>query len=162
VPKATVIELTYLASRVASQTTGPLAAFPNDRFDIRATDEFTVAGRAGFVHGQYLFYGRAGYASAAVETTASSPIIDISGHVSRRESGWLVGGGMEGSIYSHVLFGLEYNYIAFFDSRFAGVTTGAVAGLPFTTDLGDFHQHTVTARLSVLFNPLTCCARPPD
>ena len=152
-------EVSYVDNKLSSRTTGPIAAFPTDAFTIRAPDLFTAAGRVGFVHAQYLFYGRAGYASARLEITADSPVTGTTGRANQRDVGWLIGGGLESRIVSNVLFGLEYNYIGLSGDRFSGVTSGAVPGLPFNTDIGNLHMQTVTARLSVLFGPNMCCSR---
>lgn len=151
-------EVSYVDNRLTSQTTGPIAAFPTDRFDIRASDLFMTVGRAGLIFGQYLFYGRAGYASSLVDVGANSQATGITGRASHRDGGWAIGGGLDGSIYSHVLFGLEYNYVSMPDGRLSASTTGAALGLPFTSDLGNFHMHTVTARLSFLFDSSFCCS----
>jgi outer membrane immunogenic protein len=151
-------EVGYAGNRLSANTTGPFASTPLDQFRISASDLFTVAGRFGFVaHDQYLFYGKAGYASSLFELNAVSAT-GVSAQARERESGWLVGAGLESRIISNVLFGLEYNYIGFPSDRVTTLTGGAAPGGPFNADIGNLHMQTFVARLSILFGPYACCS----
>ena len=149
------VEASYAGSRFSDTVAGPIATNPLDRFTI-TSDLLMVTGRLGLVHGQYLFYGKAGYASANVEVKAGSST-GATAFASHRENGWTVGGGLESRIISNIIFGLEYNYVSLPGDRFTAVTGGAVPGAPFNADIGDLHMHTFLARLSILFGPSACC-----
>jgi outer membrane immunogenic protein len=149
-------EISYVNNRLTNVVVGPISVFPTDRFTISAKDLFTVTGRMGYVHGQYLFYGKAGYANSSLGISADSPTTGVTAHANKREGGWTIGGGLDTRIVSNVLFGLEYSYVGLPSDRFTGLTS-AVPGLPFNADIDALHMHTVTARLSVLFGPSICC-----
>jgi outer membrane immunogenic protein len=150
------VEVSYAGSGFSDTVVGPIAGFPLDRFTVSASDLLLVTGRLGYVHGQYLFYGKAGFASANVEVNANSAS-GTTASASARENGWTVGAGLESRIISNIIFGLEYNYVSLPGDRFTGVTAGAVPGTPFHADIDDLHMHTFVARLSILFGPQTCC-----
>jgi opacity protein-like surface antigen len=137
---------------------GPFPAAPADQFSLGATDLFTVAGRIGITgfHDQYLFYGKAGYANSQFELKATSST-GVAARASQRESGWIVGGGLESRIISNVIFGIEYNYLSFAGDRFTGVTGGTAPAGPFNFDIDKLQTQTFTFRLSVLFGPHACC-----
>jgi outer membrane immunogenic protein len=134
---------------------GPLIGAPLNRFKISSQDLFTVAGRLGYVHDKFLFYGKGGYANAGVDVSAINT--GITAGTNQRMNGWTVGGGIEMRLYSEILFGIEYNFIDFSGDRFTGFTTGSSPGLPFHADINDIHTQSVVARLSVLFGPNACC-----
>jgi opacity protein-like surface antigen len=116
-----------------------------------------VTGRLGVVVGQSLFYARGGYASSSIELNAASATLPVTANISQRESGWIVGGGLEARIVSNLIFGLEYNYISLPTERFSTITAGAIPNVPLHLNFEDLHAHTVTARLSILFGPQACC-----
>jgi outer membrane immunogenic protein len=150
------VEVSYAGSRFSDMVTGPVPGFPNDEFTVAVKDLLLVTGRLGFVHGQYLFYGKAGYASANVDVSAGS-FLGTSAFASHRENGWTVGGGLESRIISNIIFGLEYDYVSLPGDRFTAITTGTLPGQPFNADIGDLHMHSFVARLSILFGPNACC-----
>jgi outer membrane immunogenic protein len=119
-------EVSYVNSRLSNVVAGPITVFPTDRFTISAKDLFTVTGRMGYVHGQYLFYGKAGYANSSVGISADSPTTGITATANKREGGWTIGGGLDTRIVSNVLFGLEYSYVGLSSDRFTGVTAGSI------------------------------------
>jgi outer membrane immunogenic protein len=154
-------EVGYAGSWFGSKTTGPFTGAPLDQFRLNSPDLLTVAGRLGYVfHDQYLFYGKAGYASSQFELNAVSAasVNIVTAHAQERENGWLVGVGFESRIISNILFGLEYNYIGFSGDRFTGLTAGAAPGGPFNADIGNLQMQTFVARLSILFGPQACCS----
>jgi len=150
------VEVSYAGSGFSDTVVGPIAGNPSDRFTISANDLLMVTGRLGYVHGQYLFYGKAGFASANVDVSAWSPTSATKASASARENGWTVGAGLESRVISNIIFGLEYDYVSLPGGRFSGVTAGGVPGT-FNADIGDLHMHTFVARLSILFGPQTCC-----
>jgi outer membrane immunogenic protein len=161
-------ELGYAGNRLSARTMGPFPGAPLDQFHLDGSDLFTLAARFGYVfHDQYLFYGKAGFASSLLEARALSTsvlpaggIATIAAHAQDRENGWLVGVGFESRVISNIIFGVEYNYIDFSDGSFSGVTGGTApgAGGPFNADIGNLHMQTFVARLSILFGPQACCS----
>jgi len=149
------VEVSYAGSRLTNSVIGPLPSNSN-RFGIDVSDLFTVSGRLGIVHGQYLFYAKTGYASSQLELNAG-PSGGVLARSAQREGGWLVGAGLESRMVSNIIFGLEYNYVGLASDRFTGLTTGTIAGAPFNADIDNAHMHTVLARLSILFGPHACC-----
>jgi outer membrane immunogenic protein len=139
---------------------GPFPAnlLPTDRLTIDMSDLLLVTGRLGVVVGQSLFYARGGYASSSIELNAASATLPVTANISQRESGWIVGGGLEARIVSNLIFGLEYNYISLPTERFSTITAGAIPNVPLHLNFEDLHAHTVTARLSILFGPQACCS----
>ena len=151
-------ELGYAGNRLSARTMGPFPGAPLDQFHMDGSDLFTLACRVGYIfHDQYLFYGKAGYASSLLEISALSTA-GAAAHAQERENGWLVGVGFESRIISNILFGLEYNYIGFSDDRFTSVTGGTAPSGPFNADIGNLHMQTFVARLSILFGPQSCCS----
>ena len=81
-------EVSYAGSWLSdASVTGPFPAAPFDRFVIDTADLLTVTGRLGFVHGQFLLYGKGGYASSLVEVKAGN-LLGTTAQASRREGGW--------------------------------------------------------------------------
>ena len=150
-------EVSYAGNRLSSLVTGPFPPATTDQFVIDAADLFTATGRVGIIHGQYLLYGKAGYASSLIELNAASGG-GVTAQASRRESGWTVGGGLEARMVSNIIFGLEYDFVSLGSDRFTTVTSGTVPGGPFNADIDNLHMHTFVARLSVLFGPHACCS----
>jgi len=151
-------EASYAGAGRHDPITGPLAAAPADQFVFGATDLFTATGRIGVTafQDQYLFYGKAGYANAGMELRATSST-GVTARANQRESGWVVGGGLESRIISNVIFGIEYDYVSFAGERFSGVTGGLGPAGPFNFDIDKLQTQTFTFRLSVLFGPGKCC-----
>jgi outer membrane immunogenic protein len=148
-------EVSYADNRIGYGVNNPLG--PPVEFNVGATDLFTVTGRLGFVHSQFLLYGKAGYASASIQADALR-VDGTFASADHRLHGWVVGGGLEMRMVSHILFGLEYNYVSLPGERFASLTQGTVPGLAFNADIDDLSAHTFVARLSILFGPQACCS----
>lgn len=136
--------------------TGPVAAFPVDRFALDTKDLLTITGRIGFAHDKFLLYTKAGYANSFVEVSAISST-GVTARATERESGWIVGAGLETRLLSDILLGVEYNYLSLPSDRFSTLTGGTTGGLPFHADIDVPHMHLVMARLSILFGPYACC-----
>jgi outer membrane immunogenic protein len=154
-------EASYAGSRFSNVFTGAIPGFPGDRLGVKAHDLLTVTGRLGFVHDQYLFYAKGGWANSSVQVGAESETGAATGttaYSTRRENGWTIGGGIESRIISNIIFGLEYNYVSLPNDRFTAVTGGTLPGAPFTADIDGLHMHAVVARLGILFGPNACCA----
>jgi outer membrane immunogenic protein len=151
-------DVSYAGAGRHDPIVGPLPAGPADQFIFGATDLFTTTGRIGFTgfQDQYLFYGKAGYASSNMELKATSTA-GVTASASHRENGWIVGGGLESRIISNVIFGIEYDYVGFARGRFTGVTGGTGPAGPFNFDIDKLQTQTFTFRLSLLFGPHMCC-----
>lgn len=151
-------EVGYAGNRLSAKG-APFTSAPLDEFRLEGSDLFTLAARFGYVfRDQYLFYGKAGFASSSFELKASSAATGVTAHAQERENGWLIGAGVESRIISNILFGLEYNYIDLSGDRFTGLTGGTAPGGPFNADIGNLHMQTFVARLSILFGPDACCS----
>jgi outer membrane immunogenic protein len=148
-------EVAYADNGERGQATGTMTSRPSV---VRVPDLLTVAGRLGFARDQFLFYGRAGFASSRVEIGAvslpSGPLPSgLAAHASQRENGWILGTGFEARMISNMVFGVEYNYVGLPGGRF----TATPAGMPFNVDLGEAQVQTIMARFSILFGPTACC-----
>ena len=151
-------EVSYAGSRLSDTITSDLPNLPPDQgtYTVAQNDLFTVTGRLGFVHSNFLLYGKAGYANSSMEVKFASTE-GTTASATRRESGWTVGGGVEARMISNIIFGLEYNYVNLPGDRFSASAAGTTPG-QFTADISDIHEHTFLARLSVLFGPSACCS----
>jgi outer membrane immunogenic protein len=144
-------EFSYADNGEVGRVNGPLGLLK-----VNVDDLLTLTARLGYAHDQFLFYGKAGYASSGVELGANSAL-GVTAHASQRESGWTVGVGFDARMISNMLFGVEYNYIGLPGGRFTGVTGGTIPGAPFSADISGAEVQTVMARFSILFGPTACC-----
>jgi outer membrane immunogenic protein len=145
------VEISYSGSSMRDRVTGPVAAFPQDRFGTEIEDLFTATGRIGYAAQNWLLYAKGGYANAEVEIDGLSgiPVAGVTFDTSNRLAGWTVGGGFDYRLHRNAVLGIEYNYVDLGGDRFTTRTGGTVLNLPFSTDL-DVSAHTVTARFSIL------------
>jgi outer membrane immunogenic protein len=146
-------EFSYADNGEVGRMTGPLGL---GGFKVNVPDLLTLVARLGYAHDQFLFYGKAGYASSSLELGAGSAT-GVTAHASQSESGWTVGVGFEARMISNILFGVEYSYIGLPGGRFTGVTGGTAPGIPFSIDVSGAEMQTVMARFSILFGPTACC-----
>src|SRR5262249_6249045 len=123
------VELTGAVAGLNERRVGPLVGVPPDPFKNDSSDLFTLPGRPGYVYDKFLFYGKAGYANGGVDVSAITTS-GITASANARESGWVIGTGVEMRLLSEVVFGIEYNFIDFPGDRFTSVTGGTVANLP--------------------------------
>jgi len=144
-------ELAFVGTE-ARETLTSLPAFAQERFKTSLSDLLTITGRAGVPIGNFLLYGKAGYADAHVDLGALSVATGTSADASRTEGGWTAGAGWEWRIGRSLIFGVEYDYVDLSSSRLSGVTGGAAPGLPFHVDLDSVRSQTVMARLSILLD----------
>lgn len=73
----------------------------------------TVGPRLGWAHGQWLFFGTGGWATADVQTRGepfSSPGTFFN-KTNERQNGWFAGGGVEYALSQNVLAGVEYQHV---------------------------------------------------
>jgi outer membrane immunogenic protein len=114
----------------------------------------TVAGRAGFIGGNTLFYLKGGWAVGEVMTYHEDYAGGRQGFYSTSEThnGWVAGAGVEHAIGSNVSVALEYNYIDLGEQDHSGIATAPFGGL-VTNDI-DVTLHTATARINWHLNPL--------
>jgi outer membrane immunogenic protein len=94
--------------------------FGTSSFQTEVKDFMSIAGRLGYAQDNWLLYGKAGYASARIETSAQTDgtacffacFIDFAGSVStsKRHDGYVLGAGLEYMIRPNVILGVEYDY----------------------------------------------------
>lgn len=73
---------------------------------------FAFTARLGLAHGNWMIYGKGGWANAEVDqaniqTSTQLRISEFNG----RANGWTVGGGFEYALYPSVIFGTEYDWV---------------------------------------------------
>jgi len=129
-----------------------------DAIELQTSGMFTVAGRVGFAHGNTLFYGIGGLASAEVKTNLTSsgqvgvcilinclekngfdpenPTLPAglldgagSGQTSERHYGFMVGGGIDHMVNKYLSFGVEYNYTKLGSETHSGNFSGSIVAL---------------------------------
>lgn len=115
----------------------------------------TLTGRVGFVAGDWLFYGRAGWAWSALET--AGPLVNAAGTVlvnneaSTKLDGWTVGAGIEWALSKNWSVRAQYDYHdlnATVTTRSVNVRDGAVT---FSRADTDVDVHTVKLGVSMRF-----------
>ncbi|WP_072385836.1 outer membrane beta-barrel protein [Hyphomicrobium sp. CS1BSMeth3] len=112
-----------------------------------------LTGRLGYAWGNALFYGKAGYAGAAVQLkTHEHYPFGESWVSSSREwyKGWVLGSGIEYRLDSNLVFGIEYNFVHLSGSTAASILTENGGALVNTfKSRVDVDAHTLQARLSM-------------
>jgi len=131
---------------------------------------FLATGRLGYAWDRGLAYLKGGYASVtlastqfasgtAIVDTRAGPIplpFEAAGRTSERHHGWTLGAGFEYALTTHILFGLEYNFIDLGSQTHHGLAAVVVAGEPLdpirlSALLDPDGVHTLWARLSFKF-----------
>lgn len=123
-------------------------ANPAVTYATRQSDLFTAAGRLGVSFENYLIYAKGGYASVETEYKGEFTGVD-SFKTSKRNNGYVVGGGVEYMIDRHLIFGLEYNHIELGDRDVSGTT--ATLNFPYAITRANSDIDTFVARLSYKF-----------
>lgn len=111
-------------------------------------DLLTIVGRLGVASGPWLFYGRAGYASADVEYRGAQSAIGDSFSRSDRRDGYVVGLGVEHMLTRNLVLGLEYNFVSLDGGTVTGLTQ---LGIPYTLRADDVEIQSLMARLNWRF-----------
>lgn len=131
------------------------SAVPDRLRQSKITDLLLVTGRIGYASSDWLGYVKGGYANSNVDfntVVASNALATTSS--SGRDSGWIVGGGVEYAISPYISAGLEYNFVRVnVGDRNQAVTPGFV--IPETVTSVHSDVQTVWARLNVRFASLT-------
>lgn len=113
-------ELSYSKADLSQRTFIPATAGPWppnpvwNRVRIMGIDDIVTATvQAGMKNGQFLFYGKAGYAGANVRTFGANVSVtpNIFGDVTRFEHGWTIGAGVDYQLSSNVSVGLDFSHI---------------------------------------------------
>ncbi len=140
------VEVSWSAVDLSDRRTSVLQ--PGRLRQIEIDSLFTVTGRLGLVLNDWLLYAKGGYASADVDTFAINPATGVSGSTSGRESGWIIGAGLEKALMPNLILGAEYNFVQLnVGSRSAIATDGTT----FSYSGTDAEVHTLMARLSYKF-----------
>jgi outer membrane immunogenic protein len=152
-----------LDANVQTTNVVPSVPFPPGSLNVQMSQNLdwlaSVRGRVGYVWGQSLWYATGGAAWEGVEyagaftvpiSTASTP-----NPITKTNSGWVAGGGVEYMATEHVLLRLEYLYYGF--KSFTAVGPGCNIGGPcfpgvFSTfSWSDNNVQTVRAAVSYKF-----------
>lgn len=140
------VELSY--SGLSSDGNMTSVVNPTVTYSTKATDLFMVAGRLGYAADNALFYIKGGYASADLEFAGSAPTIPDGFKQSKRQGGYVIGGGIEYLVGSNLILGVEYNHIGLDEQTLSGATNAALA---YTLTRANTDIDTVMARLSYKF-----------
>jgi outer membrane immunogenic protein len=139
---------------------------------------YTVTGKLGYTHDNWLAYVKGGYATADIDVTSNiggdvtlcfvgclTAPVSSSGDSDKRHDGWVVGGGIEKMIYPNLTLGVEYNYI---DLSSRTHSVDAPLNIGFAQVPGGFKVRvdpdaiqTVTLRLNFLLNAPTYAEAAP-
>ena len=116
-------------------------------FHVKTDALFSVRGRLGWTHNQWMAYGTGGVAFGRVETP---PLSSLDGW----RTGWTVGAGVEytGILNSNWSSRLEYRYTDLGRASTTNTNPAALADLGSTDD-NKLDFHTVRFGLSYHFNP---------
>ena len=109
----------------------------------------TVTGRFGVASDQWLFYGKAGWASARVAFSGRDTVLVDSFSFDDWRNGWTAGIGLEYKINRNMSFGVEYAVIELGSETDNGLTRLAI---PVTLRDHDREIQSVTARLNFQFH----------
>ena len=148
------VEVSYDGSRMRETVVGPVAIFPQDAFQTKVNDLFSVVGRLGYAQGGWMAYAKGGYANGEVELSGVSgpPLANATFSTSDRPHGFTVGSGLEWMATRNIVLGLEYNYVYLRGDSLAATTGGTVPGAALAIDLGDVRMQTLMARVSFKFD----------
>jgi outer membrane immunogenic protein len=113
-------------------------------------DLFLVTGKFGWNWENILAYFKGGWANGEVEFRTSSSLTGaLLTTSSGRENGWTAGAGIEYALWSHIIVGVEYDYV---ELNPGSRTQVAVGTGPVGTHIhGSLDTQSVTARLSYKF-----------
>ena len=96
---------------------------------------WALTARLGYVHDNWMIFGKAGYATADIDQTN---IVTVSqaqiSEFQARGYGVIVGGGFEYALYSNVIFGSEYDWVTLSAADLLAPTTLAPGALLGETD----------------------------
>jgi outer membrane immunogenic protein len=95
-----------------------------------------------------LWYVKAGYASARIDTFAINTVSLVSGDINNWQNGYTAGAGVEFMAVPNVVLGLEFNYYNFGFDRTGFATDGVFNS--YTNAKAEVYS--VVGRASYLFN----------
>ncbi len=112
-------------SYTGSGTTSGQRACPNPavQCQVKAKDEFQAVGRIGYAFDRFLPYFKGGYSNTSVRTT----VVNIAGDEdSRRQDGFVIGGGLEFAVTDNIILGVDYSHIEFDTDQHRALGTGGI------------------------------------
>ena len=124
------IEGAYNSGSFSDKETGVLSSsYPNDTFNTKVSQIFTVTPLFGYAQDSWLFYGKGGYASGNIDIDANSqdPHAGTDMSDSQRQNGWTAGAGIAYQLTANSTLGFEYDYTRFGSTDFTTTTTGSTA-----------------------------------
>ena len=121
---------------------------PTTRFSADLHTVATLTGRFGVASDQWLFYGKAGWATARAEFSGRDTVLVDSFSFDDWRNGWTAGIGLEYKIGRNMSFGVEYSFIELGSETDNGRTRLAT---PVTLRDHDLEIQSVTARLNFQF-----------
>ncbi len=150
------VEVSYTGGNLEKRETSRFD--PNDSFTTSINHLIEVKGRLGFTWDCFMAYGKFGYATGRVETSAvgltNQPFLPIVGvGASEWHQGYTVGGGLEYMISRNIVIGLEYDWINLRNNTESTPILFATTGTRGSTlprDI-DTDVHRFVARLSYKF-----------
>jgi len=151
------VEVSYTGGNLSKTQVSPFD--PNDRFHTSIDHLIEVKGRLGYTWGCLMTYGKFGYATGRVETSAvgfndgNPPLAIVGVGHSEWHQGYTVGGGVEYMIARNIVIGVEYDWINLRDTTVSTPVNFAATGgrgSTLTRDI-DVDAHLFVARLSFKF-----------
>jgi len=149
------VELSY--SGLGSDETVASVASPTVSYATKASDLFMVAGRLGWAADNYLLYVKGGYANADLEYSGSAPVLPDAFKQSKRQGGYVIGGGVEYLLGNNLMIGVEYNHVSLGEQTLSGTTS---LSIPYILTRAETDIDTVMARLSYKFGARQETAAP--
>jgi outer membrane immunogenic protein len=124
--------------------------FPGRTRTIEDRNIGSVVGKVGYAIDNWLIYAKGGWATSDIRTSGLNPATGVMASVSKWESGYTVGGGIDYQFAPNWIAGVDFNYYNFaFNNRTAPNIGGT--GLSTWTN-GTSNVYAVTGRLSYLFS----------
>jgi outer membrane immunogenic protein len=145
------VEGSYDPTRISQTLVGPVTpAFPADSFKTSVRDLATATVRLGYANGPWLGYVKGGWASAnlKLDVVSGPPGAGVVASVDKRRHGGTVGVGAEYMVMSHLILGVEYDYVRLQSASFNSVTS---VGGPFNINSSHIDMHMVMGRASVKY-----------
>ena len=137
------------------------------RDDAKFSQLFSVVGKLGYAWSpDLLSYVKAGYVSTKMETrfrNAATGEFEITS--AGREDGWTIGLGIDRRLHANfhpnIVIGVDYNYHKFtVRNRSNEFVTPASPNETITKTNIESDEHTITARISLLFGPQQPAYKP--
>jgi outer membrane immunogenic protein len=129
--------------------TDPSTIFPGHIRSIQTSGIASVVGKIGYAWGQWLLYGKGGFAAARIDTLGSNAAGTSVVDANQWTNGYTVGAGVDYMFVKNWVVGADFNYYDFrFDRGRLVSTNGTTAMLTNGKD----QVYAGSVRLSYLFN----------